>query len=125
MTSLRWLVPLALAAALGGCGAPATPEQRASLVGVWAPTDTSGRTVTFHDDGVFDYQYTYAKLRLHWELGNQGEIKLSTVDGGVRWSCWYSLKDGVLHIDKGNGETCVTPNSGPPEEPMPLEFGRE
>jgi hypothetical protein len=123
MASFRWLVPLALVAALGGCGVPATPEERASLVGIWAPTDGSGQIITFHDDGVFDYLY-FATLRMHWELGKQGEIKLSSTDGGVRWSCYYTLVDGLLHIDKGNGETCVTPGATPPD-PMPLEFRRE
>ena len=60
----------------------------------------------FHNDGVFDYLY-FATLRMHWELGNQGEIKLSSVDGGVRWSCWYTLVDGLLRVDNGKGETCV------------------
>lgn len=123
MGSVRWLLPLALAAALAGCGKPATPEDRASLLGVWTPTDRSGQIITFHDDGVFDYLY-FATLRLHWELGNQGEIKLSSVDGGVRWSCYYTLVDGLLTVDNGKGETCVTPNATPPD-PMPLEFRRE
>lgn len=83
MASVKWLVPLALAmvAALGGCGTPATPEERASLFGVWTPTDRSGRIITFHEDGVFGYQY-FATLRLLWELGNQGEIRLLG-----RWWC--------------------------------------
>ncbi|MER9236549.1 hypothetical protein NKI56_31800 [Mesorhizobium sp. M0622] len=122
MASIRWLVSLSLAAALGGCGTSATAEERASLLGIWTPTDRSGRIITFHDDGVFGYRY-FATLRLYWELGSQGEIKLSSLDGGVRWSCYYTLVDGLLRIDKGNGETCVTPGSTPPK-PMPLEFIR-
>ena len=123
MARIRALGLLALMAALAGCGTAATPEERASLVGIWSPTDGTGRIITFHDDGVFDYRY-FVTLRLHWELGSQGEIKLSSVDGGVRWSCWYTLEDGLLTIDKGRGETCVTPNATPPD-PMPLEFRRE
>ena len=122
MTAFRWLAPLALVAILGGCGKPATPEDRASLIGIWTPTDRSEQIITFHDDGVFDYRYM-ATLRMRWELGSVGEIKLSSTDGGVRWSCWYTLVDGLLHIDKGNRETCVSPGVSP-KMPMPLEFRR-
>lgn len=123
MAGIRWLVPLAVLAALCGCGKAATAEDRADLVGIWAPTDRSGQIITFHDDGVFDYQYL-ATLRMRWEVGNTGELKLSSIDGGVRWSCWYTLADGLLRVDNGKGETCVTPNVTPPE-PMPMEFRRE
>ena len=112
-----------LVVALGGCGKPATPEGRASLIGIWTPTDRSEQIITFHDDGVFDYRYM-ATLRMHWELGSVGEIKLSSVDGGVRWSCWYTLVDELLRVDNGKGETCVSPGVSP-AMPMPLEFRRE
>ncbi|WP_316360229.1 hypothetical protein [Devosia sp.] len=66
------------------------PHGIGSVVGTAG--DRSEQIITFHDDGIFDYRYM-ATLRMHWELGSVGEIKLSSGDGGVRWAAgthWWT-----------------------------------
>jgi hypothetical protein len=110
----------AIALALVGCGAPSTPEDRVALVGLWAPTDASGMTVTFHEDGVFDYLY-FATFRANWELGNKGEIKFSGEGGSYPWNCYYKIEGATLTIDNGQRQTCFTPQATP-HRPMPLTY---
>jgi len=107
---------------LSACGAPPTAEDRSALVGLWLPEDGSGQTVEFKQDGVFDYKY-FATLRLNWDLAKKGELRLTTVNGVVKITCYYTIEGNRLRIDNGSGETCVTPSVTPPE-PMPLSFTR-
>lgn len=111
---------LAMARALAGCGTPSTREDRVALLGLWAPTDASGTTVTFHGDGVFDYLYS-AIFRANWELGNKEEIKFSGEGGSYLWTCYYKIEGATLTIDDGHGQTCFTPQATPPH-PMPLTY---
>jgi hypothetical protein len=120
MATIGWSGLAAMALVLAGCGTPSTPEDRAALVGLWAPTDASGMTVEFHENGVFDYLYS-AIFRANWELGNKGEIKFSGEGGSYPWTCYYKIEQATLTIDNGQGQTCFTPQATPPD-PMPLTY---
>ncbi len=111
---------LVIALTLAGCGTPSTPSDRAALVGLWAPNDASGMTVTFHEDGVFDYLYS-AIFRANWELGDKGEIKLSGEGGSFPWTCYYKIEGALLMLSNGQGQTCFTPLASPPH-PMPRTY---
>jgi hypothetical protein len=120
LTTIGRVGLLMMALTLAACGTPSTPSDRAALVGLWAPNDASGRTVTFHEDGVFDYLYS-AIFRANWELGDKGEIKLSVVGGSYSWTCRYKIEGAILMIDNGQEQTCFTPLASPPH-PMPRTY---
>lgn len=105
---------------LAACGEAATPADRDALIGVWSPQDGTGRIIEFKTNGEFDYRY-FATLRMHWELSRKGRLDLSSVDGGVKWTCAYAIEGDLLSIDDGSGKTCVSPGVTPPE-PMPFTF---
>lgn len=120
--SLRRLAVFCLALAATGCGEPATPEHRNALLGIWEPEDGSKRIIEFKTNGEFDYRYA-ATLRMHWNLFRLGQLELSSVDGSVRWKCYYTIEGNRLTIDRGGNDTCISPGVTPPT-PMPLSFRR-
>lgn len=118
-----WVAIVALVSVLGSCGEAPSEEDRLALIGLWMPENGSGKYIEFKADGVFDYKY-FVTLRVHWQLLHPGEVQFGGIGGGGERSCYYEIKDGVLHIDNGKGETCLTPNATPPD-PMPLTFRRQ
>lgn len=109
-----------LLAFLAGCGEAPAPEARSALLGVWDPEDGSKRIIEFKNNGEFDYRY-FSTLRMHWKLIRAGRVDLSSVDGSVKWVCYYIIEGDRLTINRGKGETCISPGVTPPE-PMPLVF---
>ena len=109
MATTGWIGVLVVALTLAGCGTPSTPSDRAALVGLWAPTDASGMTVTFHEEGLFDYLYSAIIFRTNWELGDKGEIKFSVVGGSYSWTCHYQIEGAILMIDNGQAMACFMP----------------
>ena len=118
-------IPL-FALLLADC-APATPEDRAALVGVWSPEDGSGRLIEFRDNGEFDFLYDpdppTTVLRVHWQLKRKGSVDILEHDGSLYKSCPYRIEETVLVIDGGDGGECL-PSAAAPAVRMAKRFSR-
>ena len=112
-----------LAVTISACS-QSTEEDRVALTGLWLPESGPQYTVNFKPDGVFDYFYGGATLRLRWDLGRKRQLLIKTPDGKeVARTCNYRIEQNKLSIDDGDGKTCITPASTPPQ-PMPRSFKR-
>ena len=105
MGSVRWLVPLVLAAALGGCGKPATPEdpgEPCRHLGAHRPLRTDHHLP----------RRRRLRLPLHGDFAHAlgtGQRGRDQAFLGRRRRALELLVDGWLRVDNGKGETCVSP----------------
>ncbi|MCW5710032.1 hypothetical protein [Shinella sp.] len=110
-------IALLLALSLIGCSSSATSEDRAALIGLWAPEDGSGLTIEFRENGEFDFVYAAAPtrtiLRVGWQLERKGSVDMLEHDGSVYKSCPYRIEGRMLTIDDGRGAECLRSATAP------------
>jgi hypothetical protein len=109
------------------CDKPATEEDRKALVGLWTPVDGSRHTIEFKNDGVFDFVYDAGPprtvLRIKWSLSTKGKVDIRADDGSHYKTCRYSINDGKLTIDDGDGRECLR-SATSPTTLMPTAFNK-